>query len=108
MTIREDECRYDEEPIFFREWKGTERGCEMHSSWGKDPRVLDFETWKRKERCTESYDEYGNSNNNCRPDQARCFDTAVHPGVNMTEFYDLAFCGVRGGNSFLSILRPDL
>jgi hypothetical protein len=46
MVIREDKCNYDEEYVFQREWKGTERGCEMlGTGFGNEPEILDYETW---------------------------------------------------------------
>ena len=46
MTLRVGVCNDDEEPFFYREWGGTEMGCEMlEAGEARKAEILDFNTW---------------------------------------------------------------
>jgi len=118
VRVTDDKCTSKEESVFVRNWAGTEQGCLVNK--------IDTWTGYSSEQVVMSISEYdsyingrssnGSSsnrsqNNYSRSNNARqrepCMPISMKGAVEQDEFFDMRFCGTRGGASFLHAQRPE-
>ena len=100
IRLQDRECTYIEddyiggETIFWREWLGTEKGCYIYEVVPERGRTIPamirtYEDWENRDRgqeCNEIVE-------------------AIEPVVQKV-FKGNHFCGIRGGDPFVSVRRP--
>ena len=107
MTLRRYDCLSNEDYVFVKEWMGTSQGCLINKDAGifdyslND--VVDYKTWQDKYRCTRNRNNQRRGQNNCEYWEEQCQIVRSEPPVEMFLFNDKAFCGNRGGDSFMDM-----
>ena len=109
VRVTDDKCTSSEDSLFVRTWGGTEQGCLVNKIDG----VFGYST-KQVVMTQVEYDDYirtSRSGKNNNQWQARnrepCVAISMKPAKEQDEFYDMRFCGTRGGQSFLKAQRPE-
>ena len=93
LTIEDENCPIDTEPVFEKIWSGTREGCYQLDvgSGGKDGKI-----------------KHGMGKVMIVEEMPGC-GTIVNPvpSVKMTKFNGKIICGKRGGATFENLVRPD-
>ena len=96
--------------MFVREWGGTEQGCLVNKL-----DLFSFYSTTQVVMTQSEYDDYirnrsssKNKSYNSARNQEPCAPISMKPAKSQDEFYDMRFCGTRGGKSFLTAQRPEL
>ena len=107
-------CDANEEVMFFKEWKGTTSGCVRHNKYGPDwitESTSDSNIHNgRYLQSTGSTSSYSTMNalDIFVYDQGACKRTIwSSPPVIQDRFSGQQICGLRGGQEFLNLKRPD-
>ncbi len=106
ITVTDDKCTIGTVPVFTRQWAGTEMGCLVNKldwiGYGSSQVVMTM----------SEYDSYvqsrtGKSSNDYQVRRREpCMPISLEAPKNQDEFYDMRFCGTRGGSPFADAVRP--
>ena len=106
IVVTDDKCPSGTEPVFVREWAGTEMGCLVNKldwiGYGSSQVVM----------TTREYDDYvlSRRNKNYQDYEVRrrepCMPISMEAPKNQDEFFDMRFCGTRGSLPFVDAIRP--
>ena len=68
----------------------------------------EYDEYIRRRSSSSSSNNYGNNNYgyNSARNREPCMPISMKPAINQDEFYDMRFCGTRGGEAFLNAKSP--
>ena len=97
----EGACPEGWDPVFERVWKGIEEGCRM---------TYKYNTGKKYQSAGEAVGIASSweMDNFKRGYDNECTDTIPEvPAISQTDFGGKSICGIRGGQSFAEVQRPN-
>ena len=109
IVVTDDKCSSGADSVFTRRWGGTEQGCLVNKldwmGYGSSQVVM----------TNSEYDSYISSKSSSKNGQSNSYDNrrrepcmpiSMEQSKIQDEFYDMRFCGTRGGLPFANAVRP--
>ena len=106
VRVTDDKCTGSEVNVWERLWKGTEQGCLVNKlntiGYGSQQVVM----------TKSEYDDYisrntsKNTSRHQRMQREPCMPINMESPIVQDEFFDMRFCGTRGGSPFETAVRP--